>query len=222
MATAEFILQGFTARTHRTALRDLFTISKLRAALLSVAYVKESGVEEIESELGANASRTTVFAGIRNDITSYQGLARLHRIGGLKLYTVDTGSRHVVFHPKVYLARGKTAAKIIVGSANLTLGGLNNNIEGGVVLAFDEADLRDGALFSTIESELIALPVDYPSHVVRITHVRQLDEMLADGRLVDELAISPPRRKTSARRLPGATDTVTRIILRVSPLRRAV
>jgi hypothetical protein len=138
------------------------------------------------------------------------------------LYTVDTGSRHVVFHPKVYLARGKNAAKIIVGSANLTLGGLNNNIEGGVVLAFDETDSIDGTLISALESTLTALPADYPSHVVQITRVRQLDEMLADGRLIDELAVSPPRRKTSARRSSGATDTVDRIVLKVAPLRRAV
>jgi hypothetical protein len=222
MATAEFILQGFTTRTHRAALRDLFRISELRAVLLSVAYVKESGVEEIEGDLATHASITTVFAGIRNDITSYQGLARLHRIRGLKLYTVDTGSRHVVFHPKLYLARGKTAAKIIVGSANLTLGGLNNNIEAGIVLAFEEADLRDGALISTMESELTALPAAYPSHVVQISHVRQLDEMLADGRLIDELAISPPRRKTSIRRSAITADTVTRIVLKVPPLRRTV
>jgi hypothetical protein len=222
MATAEFILQGFTTRTHRTALRDLFTISKIRAVLLSVAYVKESGVEEIANELAAHGSQTTVFAGIRNDITSYQGLARLHRIRGLKLYTVDTGSRHVVFHPKLYLARGKTAAKMIVGSANLTLGGLNNNIEGGVLLAFEEADLGRGALISAMESELLALPADYPSHVVQIAHARQLDEMLADGRLIDELAISPPRRNPSALRFAGTTDTVSRIILKVPPLRRAV
>lgn len=222
MATAEFILQGFTTRTHRTALRDLFTIPKVRAVLLSVAYVKQSGVEEIARELTAHASRTIVFAGVRNDITSYQGLARLHRIDGLKLYTVDTGSRHVVFHPKLYFARGKTSAKVIVGSANLTLGGLNNNIEGSVVLAFDEADLRKDEFVSMTESALMALPADYPSHVVRITHIRQLDEMLADGRLIDELAISPPRRKTSARLLPGATDTITRIILEVPAIRSTV
>ena len=145
MATAEFILQGFTTRTHRDALRDLFGISDIRMILLNVAYVKESGVQEIESELKPHASRVTVLAGIRNDITSHQGLARLHRIRGLTLYTVDTGSRHVVFHPKLYVVRGKTVAKIIIGSANLTLGGLNNNIEGGVVLAFDEADSKDRA-----------------------------------------------------------------------------
>jgi HKD family nuclease len=123
VATVKFILQGFTTSTHRDALRDLFGISDIRTILLNVAYVKESGVEEIENELKAHASRATVLAGIRNDITSYQGLTRLHRIRGLTLYAVDTGSRHVVFHPKLYLVRGKTAAKVIVGSANLTLGG---------------------------------------------------------------------------------------------------
>jgi hypothetical protein len=222
MAKAEFILQGFTTRTHAAALRDLFKISGIRNVLLNVAYVKESGVEEIETELRAHASRITVFAGIRNDITSYQGLARLHKIRSLKLYIVDTGSRHVVFHPKLYLVRGETETNVVVGSANLTLGGLNNNIEGSVLLGFDQTASEDRQLISAIESELAALPKAYPSHVVEITRIRQLNEMLTDGRLIDELAVSPPRRKASTRRSAAATDKVDPIQLKVPRLHRKV
>jgi HKD family nuclease len=89
--------------------------------------VSESGVQQIEAVLRSHADRVTVFAGIRNDITSQQGLALLHDIG-VKLYTVDTGSRAVIFHPKLYLVRGRTNARFVVGSANLTLGGLNNKV----------------------------------------------------------------------------------------------
>jgi hypothetical protein len=80
-----------------------------------------------------------VFAGIRNDTTSYQGLARLHGIVR-QLYTVDTGSRTVIFHPKLYLVRAVERARLVIGSANLTVAGLNNNIEAGMLLDFDLAD----------------------------------------------------------------------------------
>ena len=69
MAKKEFILQGLTARTHADAVRDLFDIPDIENVILSIAFVSESGVEEIESQLTANATCLSVFAGIRNDIT---------------------------------------------------------------------------------------------------------------------------------------------------------
>src|SRR6266849_78000 len=150
MATPEFILQGFTASTHIDALQRLFDLPDIQKVLVSVAYVTEGGVEQIEAQLIAYAARATVFAGIRNDTTSYQGLARLHRIVS-QLYTVDTGSRTVIFHPKLYLVRGREHARLVIGSANLTLGGLNNNIETGMLLDFDLRDAVDMAEIAKIE-----------------------------------------------------------------------
>jgi hypothetical protein len=80
----------------------------------------DADVENIEAQLIANAACATVFAGIRNDTTSYQGLVRLHEIVS-EPYTVDTGSRTVIFHPKLYLVRGRDCARLVIGSANLTL-----------------------------------------------------------------------------------------------------
>ena len=85
----EFILQGFTTRTHADAVRELFDDSDIERAVLSVAFVSDSGVEQIETKLKAHTPQVTVFAGIRNDITSHQGLVRLYGIVN-KLFTVDT------------------------------------------------------------------------------------------------------------------------------------
>lgn len=161
-----------------------------------------------------------MFAGVRNDITSHQGLVRLHGIGG-ELYTVDTGSRTLIFHPKLYLVRGKGNAGLIIGSANLTLGGLNNNIEAGMLLDFDMTDAADKAVVNSIEAQLTILPTEYPNHVVKVGAVSALDEMLANGRLVDEMAVPPPRPSTSAGG-SGTSDTVPRIKLKVPFLRRAL
>ena len=115
MAHKEFILQGFTKRTHGMAIRELFDLPEIQKVVLSVAFVSESGVDQIVAELKAHAARVTVFAGIRNDITSHQGLKRLHAIAS-KLYVVDTGSRMVVFHPKIYMVRSKSHARLLLGS----------------------------------------------------------------------------------------------------------
>lgn len=220
MIKKEFILQGFTPRTHLAAIQELFDVPEIRKAIISVAFVSESGVQQVEEKIKPYAENLVVFGGIRNDITSHQGLVRLHKIGG-KLYTVDTGSRTVIFHPKFYMVRGNSKARAIIGSANLTLGGLNNNIEAGMMLEFDLSDATDKALVEKIEAQLAALPGEYPEHVAQVTSLTLLDEMLASGRVVDEMAVPPPRPTTSAGGA-GGSDTVPRIKLKVTPLRRAL
>src|SRR5258708_27318891 len=185
MAMPEFILQGFTASTHIDALQRLFDVPDIQKVLVSVAFVTEGGVGQIEAQLIAHAAHATVFAGIRNDTTSYQGLARLHRIVS-QLYTVDTGSRTVIFHPKLYLVRGSQHARLVIGSANLTLAGLNNNIEAGMLLDFDLTDPADKAEIDKIEMLFASSLTDYPSHVVKVANIADLDELLGAGRLIDE------------------------------------
>lgn len=219
MALKEFIFQGFTPRTHADAIRELFNLAEIKKVVLSVAFVSESGVDQIAEQLKAHSPQVTVFAGIRNDITSYQGLKRLHAISG-KLYAVDTGSRMVVFHPKLYMVLGKTHAKLLLGSANLTLGGLNNNIEAGMLLHLDLANPNDRAVVDSIETQLALLSTDYPDNIVKIDAGVELDAMLASGRLVDEMAIPPPRPSTSAGGAAG--DFIGRIKLKTVPIRRAL
>jgi HKD family nuclease len=185
MATPEFILQGFTANTHIDALQRLFDLPDVQTVLVSVAFVSEGGVERIEGHLVRHAACATVFAGIRNGATSYQGLIRLHRAVN-DLYSVDTGSRTLIFHPKLYLVRGREHARLIIGSANLTLAGLNNNIEAGMLLDFDLADAADKAEIDKIEMLFAASLTDYPNHVVKVGNIADLDELLAANRLIDE------------------------------------
>ena len=57
------------------------------------------------TELANIGTRLTVFAGIRNDITSRQGLEDLLGFGW-KIYAVDTGVRTPTYHPKIFFAKG--------------------------------------------------------------------------------------------------------------------
>lgn len=220
MPKKSFVFQGVTTSTHANAVRNLFTVPDIKRVIISVAFVSESGVQQIEKELRACAKQLTVFAGIRNDITSYQGLALLHSICN-RLHTVDTGSRTVIFHPKMVLVRGAACARLLIGSANLTLGGLNNNIEAGMVLDFDLGVAEDLAVVDDIEQQLLGLPAGYPDHVTLVKKIADLDGMLASGRLTDEMALPPPRPTTAASGAPG-NDTVSRMKLKVPPIRRAL
>ena len=219
MAKKDFILQGFTAKTHKDALISLFDVEDIERVIVSVAFVNLGGVEQLEAQLKAHSTKTTAFIGIRNDITSQQGAKHLLD-QGVTLYVVDTGSRRVIYHPKLYLVRGANQAKLIIGSANLTPGGLNNNIEAGIVVECDMQDEADRLLIESIERSLDEQPAEHPENVIRITSAADLDALHASGRLIDELATSPPRPASTAS--STADDPVPKIKLKVAPIYSAL
>jgi HKD family nuclease len=215
----EFILQGFTAKTHREAITRLFDLPSIERVIVSVAFVNRSGVELLEVQLKKYKAKTKAFIGIRNDITSTQGAKHLLDLG-VSLFVVDTGSRSVLFHPKLYLVKGAAHARLVIGSANLTIGGLNNNIEASFSIELDLNNADEKALVESIEKEFDALAKDYPAHIIQITKAAELDALQATGRLIDEMNTSPPRPASAATSPAG--DTLPRIKLKVVPLRRAL
>jgi HKD family nuclease len=219
MATKEFIFQGFTSRTHGQAVRELFDVGKVVSVSISMAFVNEGGVEHIEEAMKPHAKVTRLFAGIRNEITSFQGLERLRKLIGSKLYTVDTGSRLIVFHPKLFLVRGDQRARMLIGSANLTLGGLNNNVEAGLLLDCQLDQAADMALVKKVEAQLDGMVANYGDHVAAVSSKHLLEGMLKSGRLIDERALPPPRPQTSVQETVQA-DTLRRIALKVPRIRR--
>ena len=219
MAKNEFILQGFTAKTHQDAIIRLFDVPSIERVIVSVAFVNRSGVELLSAQIEKHSAKTTAFIGIRNAITSTQGAKQLFQMG-VSLFLVDTGPRSVLFHPKLYLVKGSAHARLVIGSANLTIGGLNNNIEAGFAIELDLKNADEKALVEGIEREFDALAKDYPDHIIPVGEATELDAFQATGRLIDEMTTSPS--------LPASTvasptsDTLSRIRLKVHPLRRAL
>jgi len=215
MANKSFILQGFTAQSHKAAIHDLFDVTDVQRVIVSVAFVNLGGVELLEEKLQAYQGKTTAYIGIRNDITTIQGARRLFDLG-VALYTVDTGTRRVIYHPKIYLVRGTQHARLIVGSANLTPGGLNNNIEAGIVIECDLGNTTDRALVESIEASFDAAQVEHPDNIIQITTTAQLDAQHEIGLLLDEMAASPPRPCSSG--ISPSNDTTPRIKLKIAPI----
>ncbi len=219
MAIKGFLLQGFTAETHLAAVKRVLDCPDLNRAILSIAFVNKAGADLLAAEFAKLGSKVDIFAGIRNDITSRQGLRALMDHGA-NVHYVDTGARHVVFHPKIYFASGTDTARMVIGSANLTPGGLNNNIEASVTLDLDFMNSNDSAIASSVDVEFLKLVADYPAHVVLLNSVDQLDALHEEGRLVDEASSFPPRTVSSGS--GTKTDGLPRIKLRVAPLARSV
>lgn len=220
MANSDFILQGFMPRTHTEVLQRLLDLKELEHCILSSAFVNSGGVDLIANYIKPVAKHVTVYAGIRNDITSRQSLEALLGLG-INLYVVDTGSRRLIFHPKIYAARSKTVGHLLIGSANMTAGGFNNNIEGGVSVDLDLNDASDAKLYKSIEDEFAGLPKKFPKHVLQIKTASELQKLEDEDRLLDESKVEPPRPITISKG-NGSGDTLERIKLAVKPVFRAV
>lgn len=125
----------------------------------AVAFVKRSGTRHIASALAAFAPQGAVeiIAGIDHCGTSAEGLQDL-------LDAVTPTGRVIVFnnrlpftfHPKIYLFKSSVAANVMVGSGNLTEGGLFTNYEAAVRISLDLAEPRDVAFLRSVERTLDA------------------------------------------------------------------
>ena len=64
MAKKTFLLQGFTPRTYREAILNLFDVDEVQRVIISVAFLNRGGVELLESELVKHAGKSTALIGI--------------------------------------------------------------------------------------------------------------------------------------------------------------
>jgi HKD family nuclease len=205
MASLELLLQAVTNKNHASVIKKVLRLDKAEKVLCSVAFVHEAGVNVLKDELKAHGKTAKFFVGIRNDITSYQGLLRLLDLG-VTVFAVDTGSRNTIFHPKLFLATAANKAKVIIGSANLTWGGLYNNIEAGVALSLDLTKAENKKFIDSTVAVLEGLPVSHPQHVFALKNKAAVEALFNEGRLADENVVRAPAVKSSVRK--GERDTL--------------
>ena len=200
MAKAKFIFQAATPVTHAVAIRRLLEWSDAVAFVGCFAYANKQGVDGFAAHLAPVATNTTFLIGVRNGATTRQGLKRLLDLG-VNLYVVDTGTRYRIFHPKLFAAYNEQHAKIMIGSANLTFPGLNNNVEASAFFDLDLSDNADAEFLAALTGQIQSFIRQYPDHVVQISAEDQLHQLLKQERIEDEdkedVHVGPARSKAA-------------------------
>lgn len=186
MADINILLQGLRENNdHETAISELLSLTNMDKFLLSLAFVRSSGVNRITEKLKNVSSQVDVFIGIRNGVTSIQGILSFLKIG-IMPYVVDTASNSKIFHPKIYAGYNQDIAHVILGSANLTIGGLNQNIEASSIALLDRTKIKDEDFIKGIIDTILKMPIEYPEHVFQICSAREAVNLLKQSRLEDE------------------------------------
>ena len=215
--TKTFLLQAVTEDSHVSAVREVLGIPDPERVLIGAAFLNEGGLSILHDLLVPIAQQATVVTGIRNGITSAQGLKRCLEIG-CRTYAVDTGSRAVLFHPKIYLSRNASEARLIVGSANLTHGGLNSNVEASILLKVARDEPEWTSLVTAMEDKIDGMIAEYPEHVVVIADNADIERLLVSGRVVDESITPGPI--TSGSSIRPDLDTISRMPLKTTSIAR--
>jgi HKD family nuclease len=215
--TRSVLLQGLTAGNHLSAVNNVLGIPDPERVLLSVAFMTDRGLSALRNALVPVADKTTLVTGIRNGITSAQGLNRGLELG-CSIFAVDTGARSVVFHPKIYLSRNTSEARLIVGSANLTIGGLSANVEASVLMTLDLDKPDDVEMVQRLEDQIDRMVAEYPQNVFRVDDRQVIEDLLVSGRVIDESNVAAPSASGSSGNRD--LDVVPRMIVNTSPITR--
>lgn len=169
---------------------------ELRSGIIVVAWARRSGVGLLHAALAERLRSVDVIVGMANRGTSAEALALLRSLS--RRVFVYHKHHLQTFHPKIYLfddgQRPPSDAVLLVGSSNLTGGGLYQNIEGNLALALQPADNQeDSATYNSVVQEvdgLLASP--FCEEILDDERIRQL---LEDRYISNEATLARKRRR---------------------------
>lgn len=136
----------------------------------AVAFAKRSGTQHLTGALEAFDQRAAIRLSLGIDFygTSQEALTDLlHAISHGQVW-VYHNSGPSTFHPKVYLFKKAAAAELVVGSGNLTQGGLFTNYEASLAIKLDLNKQDDTALLASVEHVLDGWSHDIPGRCLRL------------------------------------------------------
>jgi hypothetical protein len=190
------------ARPAGSILRAMLDDDELSTIAIVVAWVRFRGLLRLKPSFEAfrkRGGRLRVVLGVDEGGATRPGLLGAMRLANEAYVFKDACGG--TFHPKVYLGEGAHKAELLVGSTNLTPGGLYVNVEASTLTVFDlpaedkHPALGDARLF-------IAGLIDDREACRRLTR-KTVDELCADKRY--RIALNE-RPRSRARGRPRGAD----------------
>jgi HKD family nuclease len=164
----------------------------------AIAFVKHSGVEHLAEALtrfGGRGGVTRIAVGVDLNGSTSEGLRLLlESVRGDARITVVHNENGSTFHPKVYLFDEGAVADLIVGSGNLTAGGLFTNYEAGVHVSLSAGEEKDAEVLSEVKRQLREWTTPDGRLVQELTP-GLLDRLIENGYVVTEAEARERRRR---------------------------
>lgn len=183
----ELMNQPFTGQLGNR-LKELLDSTEYHTLNISVAFAKNSGVLRIKDSLEKFRGRggiVNVYVGVDLGGTSYEALTAL---------LICTDSLNVVhsekgqtFHTKIYNFLGLNKGLIVVGSHNLTGGGLWTNFESSVIIPVDNSSYNGSEMLSALGAYFMNLAA-LNDTLMPITTKDDIEKLLQNGYISKEVS----------------------------------
>ncbi|KIM10151.1 MAG: hypothetical protein KU37_11755 [Sulfuricurvum sp. PC08-66] len=167
---------------------ELLDSEKYHTLNILVAFAKNSGVLRIINSLEKFRKKggiVNVYVGVDLGGTSYEALTAL---------LLHTNSLNIVhsekfqtFHSKIYQFLGDANGLIIVGSNNLTGGGLWTNFESSILIPLDGSSDNDAKILKEMSSYIKGL-TSLKNSFMPINTQKSIDDLLQNGYILKEVA----------------------------------
>lgn len=176
---------------------ELLDSSDYHTLNIAVAFAKNSGVLRIKDSLERFRERegkVNVYVGVDLGGTSYEALtALLLHTDSLNVVHSENGQ---TFHPKIYQFVGKEKGVVVIGSHNLTAGGLWTNFESSVLIPVDWSEANEVALLKGLD-EYIENLTSLKDSFMPIGAQDDIDKLLQNGYIFKEVTEQVRRAKAA-------------------------
>lgn len=179
--------------------------SKFKKLNIVVAFAKNSGVLRLKNALSHfidHGGLVNMYVGIDLGGTSYEALLNLYNYS-TELYVVHLESEQT-FHSKIYNFVSDSDSILIIGSNNLTSGGLWTNLESYSIVELLLSDKNDVTLQEDIDSYIRNLKT-IERLSFKIEDTEDIDKLLDNGYIEKEAHIHI--REASRKQLERNTGT---------------
>jgi|GEM_PF-383615 len=195
----DFISQPFNAVRLGTFLQEHLSDPQWTTFRAAIAFVKRSGTQYIRQALLEFSDRAEVRLSVGIDLngSSREGLRDLIDATPNGQVFVYRNNGPYTFHPKVYLFRGGDRADIVVGSGNLTGGGLFTNYEASLVATLDLTLPADAEFLLLVEQTLDSWSEPQQGCCYLLTP-EFLDQLVAAGLVRSEAQLAAMQQQAAA------------------------
>jgi len=191
----ELINQPFTGQLGNRLI-ELLDSQEYNVLNIIVAFAKNSGVLRIKGALERfreRGGKVNIYVGVDLGGTSYEALTSL-------LFLTDSLSvvhseKGQTFHAKIYQLLGQDKGLMIVGSHNLTGGGLWTNFESSVVFQLETSSTDDVQILNSLDDYINNLKLLKDSFM-KISSQDSIDKLLEGEYVFKEIAERVNHAKT--------------------------
>ena len=194
-----FLSQPFSAARLGSYLQEHLAEPRWTVFRAAIAFVKRSGTKYIHQSLLEFSNRAQVRLSVGIDLlgTSREGLLDLlDATPGGQIWIYRNNGPYT-FHPKVYLFKSEHRADLVVGSGNLTGGGLFTNYEASLVASLDLSVPQDAAFLQTVEAVLDSWS-EQQDGICYLLTPEFLDQLVAAGLVRSEAELAALQQTVAA------------------------